>query len=156
MSKDEIDHFEEAMSPANTDIDTDSHKIDLSPCVSDVVSDFDRLLFGKTIREHISLSEDDEKVDTVTIDVPSNLLFLRIMKAAKETQIEVIQQAIETAISTQENESAAAWVGEKEHSEDGISQETVTLVSQLMKKHGPVAYERLEARRTKQSLGESK
>jgi hypothetical protein len=46
MSKDEIDHFEEAMNPHNTDLN--SHTIDLGPYVSDVVEDFDRLLFGKT------------------------------------------------------------------------------------------------------------
>jgi hypothetical protein len=45
MSQDEIDHFEEAMSPHNTDIDANT--IDLGPYVSTVVEDFDRLFFGK-------------------------------------------------------------------------------------------------------------
>jgi RNA binding exosome subunit len=60
----------------------------------DAIKDSDHLSFGKNIRDQISLSEDDEKVDTVTIDVPSDLLFLRIMKAAKETQIEVARQVL--------------------------------------------------------------
>jgi hypothetical protein len=33
---------------------------------------------------------------------------------------------------------------------DGISPETVALAADLMKKHGPTAYERLEARRSAQ------
>jgi hypothetical protein len=33
---------------------------------------------------------------------------------------------------------------------DGISPETVALAADLMKKHGPTAYERLEARRNAQ------
>jgi hypothetical protein len=46
MSKDEIYNFEEAMSPHNTDLD--SNTINLSLYVPTVVKDFDRLLFGKT------------------------------------------------------------------------------------------------------------
>jgi hypothetical protein len=46
MSKDEIYNFEEAMSPHNTDLD--SNTINLSLYVPTVVEDFDRLLFGKT------------------------------------------------------------------------------------------------------------
>jgi hypothetical protein len=50
MSKDEIEHFEEAMSPHNTDLD--SKTIDLGPYVSTVVGDFERLLFGETEEQH--------------------------------------------------------------------------------------------------------
>jgi hypothetical protein len=60
--------------------------------------------------------------------------------------IEVARQALNEAVAIQKNEPIAAGHGEKEHSPD----ETAVLAAQLMKKHGPVAYERLEARRNSQ------
>jgi hypothetical protein len=65
--------------------------------------------------------------------------------------IDVIKRSRDKILAfMHENEPITAWNGEKEHSEDGISQETITLASQLMEKHRKTAYERLEARRNSQ------